>query len=183
MPEKFRNRYRIPSARLQSWNYSWNGAYFITICTQDKKHYFGEIADRRMQLSHIGILADILWYEIKSHAKNTELGEYIIMPNHVHGILILVDDDLNRSCRDRDRRDKACLVSTTTTWISPHFVRRNDTCRQQYLISNQNHYRNSQPESDAGYVILLVFLSSVRIKSTQQYFFLFLKGQSDILYQ
>ena len=42
-----------------------------------------------MQLSHIGILADVFWYEIKNHAKNIELGEFVVMPNHVHGILIL----------------------------------------------------------------------------------------------
>ncbi len=87
--KKFKNRYRIPSARLQSWDYSWDGAYFITICTNNKKHCFGEIVDCRMQLSHIGILADVFWYEIKNHAKNIKLGQFVVMPNHVHGIIIL----------------------------------------------------------------------------------------------
>jgi hypothetical protein len=43
--DKFKNKYRIPSARLQSWDYGANGAYFITICTQNREHFFGEIVD------------------------------------------------------------------------------------------------------------------------------------------
>lgn len=89
MNEKFQNKYRIPSARLKNWDYRKTGAYFITICTQNREHYFGNIINGEMQLSGVGILADVFWYEIKNHAKNVELGEYIIMPNHVHGILIL----------------------------------------------------------------------------------------------
>ena len=105
--EKFRGKYRISSARLQSWNYSWDSAYFITICTKAKAHYLGAIANGEMQLSHLGILADVLWYEIKHHARNLELGEFVVMPNHVHGILIL---DNNGT----DGRDRACPVSTPT---------------------------------------------------------------------
>jgi len=94
MPEKFQNKYRTGSARLQTWDYRWQGAYFITICTHEKLHYFGEIEDEKMKLSHVGILADALWYEIKNRA-NVELGKYLIMPNHVHGILILGAGDDN----------------------------------------------------------------------------------------
>lgn len=71
---RFNNKYRISSARLQSWDYGWNGSYFITICTKYRKNYFGEVLDRKMQLSHIGILADMFWHEIKNHAKNIILG-------------------------------------------------------------------------------------------------------------
>ena len=87
--EKYKNKYRIPSARLQSWDYAWAGAYFLTVCTQNREHYFGNIMGGKMQMSEIGIIADILWYEIKNHAKNVELGQFIVMPNHIHGILIL----------------------------------------------------------------------------------------------
>jgi REP element-mobilizing transposase RayT len=89
--DKYQNKYRIPSARLQYWDYRWAGAYFITICTQNREHYFGEIHDGQMQLSGVGIMADILWYQIPHHSKNVELGAFVIMPNHVHGILILTD--------------------------------------------------------------------------------------------
>ncbi|MCZ4221950.1 transposase [Pedobacter rhodius] len=89
MNEKYENKYRISSARCQNWDYASEGAYFITICTKDRQHYFGEVANGRMLLSNIGIVANLMWYEIKNHNKNVELGEFIVMPNHVHGILIL----------------------------------------------------------------------------------------------
>ena len=89
--EKFQNKYRIPSARLQYWDYRWAGAYFITICTQNREHYLGEIVNGQMQLSHIGVIADILWYQIPHHAQNVELGAFVVMPNHIHGILVLTE--------------------------------------------------------------------------------------------
>jgi len=89
MMEKFKNKYRVPSARAAWWDYGWAGAYFITICTANRIHYFGEIHDGYMQLSHLGILADVFWHEIPHHAKNVEFGAFVVMPNHVHGILIL----------------------------------------------------------------------------------------------
>ena len=98
MAEKFRNKYRIPSTRLQNWDYGWDGAYFITICTKNRVKYFGDIIDRRMHLSPIGVLADVFWYEIKNHTHIVELGAFVVMPNHIHGILILDngnDNDAN----------------------------------------------------------------------------------------
>jgi REP element-mobilizing transposase RayT len=89
MAEKFQNKYRVPSARLQHWDYGWDAAYFVTICTKDRECLFGEIVNGTMNLSGIGIIADVMWYEIKNHAKNIELGEFVVMPNHVHGIIIL----------------------------------------------------------------------------------------------
>ncbi|MFD1603222.1 transposase [Flavobacterium artemisiae] len=91
---KFQNKYRISSIRAQWWDYGWNGAYFITICTQDRKHYFGEIHNGKMILSEAGIIADILWHQIPMHHKNIELGDFVVMPNHIHGILI-IDKQLN----------------------------------------------------------------------------------------
>ncbi len=108
--KKFKSKYRIPSARLQTWDYSNNGAYFITICTKNKHHYFGEIIHGKMQLSHIGVLAGVLWYEIKNHALNIELGDFVVMPNHVHGILLLNDGN-NHNYHHVSRRDKVCLIS------------------------------------------------------------------------
>jgi len=87
--DKFRNKYRISSTRLQNWNYRWNAVYYVTICTRDQHCYFGEIAEGRMVLSRIGIIANVLWHEIAKHCKNVELGPFVVMPNHIHGILII----------------------------------------------------------------------------------------------
>lgn len=85
----FDNKYRIESTRLKNWDYAKQAAYFITICSKDKKHYFGKIENDKMNYSPIGAIADVLWHEMKKHKENMELGEYVIMPNHIHGILIL----------------------------------------------------------------------------------------------
>jgi len=87
--DKFQNRYRISSTRLENWDYGWAAAYFVTICTACRTCNFGDIMDGEMQLSNTGLLADVFWHEIKNHSKNIELDAFIVMPNHVHGILIL----------------------------------------------------------------------------------------------
>jgi len=90
---KFQNKYRSESARAQWWDYGWNGAYFITICTKNREHFFGEIQHGKMELSPLGVIADILWHEIPNHASFVELGDFVVMPNHIHGILILDNPD------------------------------------------------------------------------------------------
>jgi hypothetical protein len=97
MTEKFKNRYRIESARLRNYDYGKNGAYFVTICTKDRQHFFGEIIHNKMILSEIGNLTNEYWYEIPEHFPFVKLGAFIAMPNHIHGIVII---DKNIYCRD-----------------------------------------------------------------------------------
>ncbi len=89
MAEKFRNKYRVPSARLQNWDYGSNGAYFITICTKEMQHFFGEVVDKNMILNSVGLLAEEYWTEILKQFPYVEFGNFQIMPNHMHGILII----------------------------------------------------------------------------------------------
>lgn len=89
---------------MQGWDYGSDGAYFLTICTKDRGHFFGEIKNGRMRVSPAGAIAHVLWYEIKNHARHVGLGEFVVMPNHVHGILVLDGVD--------GGRDVACNVST-----------------------------------------------------------------------
>lgn len=116
MSDKFQGKYRIDSARLQNWDYGSNGAYFITICTQNREHYFGEIENAKMQVSPAGAIAHVLWHQIKSHAKNISLGEFIVMPNHVHGILILEENE-----PEGERTDVACNASTNASTGGSNF--------------------------------------------------------------
>jgi len=90
--EKYQNKYRSASARASWWNYGLDAAYFITICTGDRRYYFGKVINSKMMLSQTGIVANSCWHEIMNHAKNVELGEFVVMPNHVHGIVILKDN-------------------------------------------------------------------------------------------
>lgn len=105
MAEKFRNKYRIESTRLQNWDYGNNAAYFVTICTKNRIHYFGDIVEtqniasldvetqnivsQQMQLSEIGKIANQNWLSIPKHFPFVKLGNHVIMPNHVHGIIII----------------------------------------------------------------------------------------------
>jgi len=89
MPDKFKNKFRISSARIQSWDYGNNGLYFITICTKNRIHFFGECINGEMQLNDSGKLAEQFWIEIPNHFPFIELGNFVVMPNHVHGILII----------------------------------------------------------------------------------------------
>ncbi len=102
MSDKYQNKYRIASARLQTWDYRWAGAYFITICSKNREHYFGKIINKKMELSHVGVIANLLWYEIKNHSINIELGEFVVIPNHLHGILILNDNNPRNNDRIND---------------------------------------------------------------------------------
>ncbi len=89
MADKFQNKYRIPSARLQNWDYSENGAYFLTVCTKNREHYFGEIQGNLMVLNVAGIIAVETWKSIANNFPFVELGNFVIMPNHVHGVLVI----------------------------------------------------------------------------------------------
>lgn len=77
------------SIRLERYDYSSAGAYFVTICTQNRECLFGEVVDGAMQLNDAGKVAEQCWQEIPSHFPHAELDEFVIMPNHVHGILVI----------------------------------------------------------------------------------------------
>ena len=93
MPDRFRNRYRIPPARLSTWDYGSNGAYFLTICTANRQHFFGKIEDSEMQLSKVGEYCSACWMNIRDHFPFFYIDESVVMPNHVHGI-VLVENPL-----------------------------------------------------------------------------------------
>jgi len=75
--------------RLINYNYSKGGYYFVTICTKNKEEFFGNIKDKKMILNEIGLNAKKYWEEIPKHFSEIKLDKYIIMPDHVHGILII----------------------------------------------------------------------------------------------
>ncbi|MFA5769886.1 MAG: transposase [Patescibacteria group bacterium] len=81
-------RQRKPN-RLKNFNYSSSGYYFITICTKDRQKYFGNIINDKMILNQYGNITKQCWNDISKHFKNIELDEFQIMPNHVHGIIII----------------------------------------------------------------------------------------------
>lgn len=87
---KYKGKYRIESARLKGFDYSSDGSYFITICVHKMQHFFGHIENEKMHLNEIGKLAEKFWKEIPEHFPHATLNEFIIMPNHMHGIITLI---------------------------------------------------------------------------------------------
>ena len=86
---KYKNKYRIPSARAQGWEYGRNGAYFVTICTKDRGWIFGCVENGKMNLSEAGRITNTCWLNIPDRFLYVRLGKHVIMPNHMHGIVII----------------------------------------------------------------------------------------------
>jgi len=85
-PERHHRR----SVRLRGYDYSQAGAYFVTICTPDRACLFGDVADGVMRLNDAGRVVERCWHEIPIHFPHVELDEFVIMPNHVHGVIVIV---------------------------------------------------------------------------------------------
>ena len=79
------------SIRLKEYDYSQPVEYFITICTHDKKCVFGEVIEEQIRLSLIGEIVKNYWEKLPKHFPKVKLDEYVIMPNHIHGIIIITE--------------------------------------------------------------------------------------------
>ena len=118
MDRLFNNKYRIPSARLQKWNYASEAMYFVTICTKNMKNYFGEINGsmqiKTLQATKMGEIACSEWYrtlELRPDM-NLELGEFVVMPNHIHGIIMIGANEYNTRPNAMQFGDAMHCVST-----------------------------------------------------------------------
>jgi REP element-mobilizing transposase RayT len=78
------------SIRLKEYDYSQNGAYFITICANDREYLFGEINAGTNAHADAGKMVDQQWNKLSNRFQNIQLDEYVVMPNHLHGIIIIV---------------------------------------------------------------------------------------------
>ncbi|MBC7263420.1 MAG: transposase [Chloroflexi bacterium] len=104
--------HRRRSIRLRGYDYSQAGAYFVTICTQNRECLFGTIADGKMVLNPLGEIAAVCWNAIPVHFRDVELDEYVVMPNHIHGIIVILD-------RADYRRGTACRAPTMERFGRP----------------------------------------------------------------
>ena len=97
----FNNKYRIETTRLKNWDYGSNAAYFVTICTNERFHFFEKIENDEMILNDIGMIVHHEWLQtpIIRPDMNLTLGEFAVMPNHFHGI-ICIGENKNNSGRE-----------------------------------------------------------------------------------
>ena len=89
MAKLFKGKYGRKSTRLPYWDYGTNASYFVTMCTKHRIFWFGDINDGQMILSEIGAIANQCWLEIPEHFPFVKLGQHIVMPDHIHGIIII----------------------------------------------------------------------------------------------
>jgi REP element-mobilizing transposase RayT len=83
----YKNAYRAESHRKKGWDYGSNAFYFVTICTHQRLYFFGDICNNIMKLSEIGEIAEKCWLDIPVHFPFVILHSYVVMPNHIHGII------------------------------------------------------------------------------------------------
>lgn len=88
-PQKHHRR----SIRLKGYDYSQPGWYFVTLCTQNREMLFGDVVNGKMVLNSGGKIAKICWVDILTHFSNVDLDKFIIMPNHVHGIIHIIGNN------------------------------------------------------------------------------------------
>ena len=110
------HRHHRRSIRLRNHDYTQPGGYFITIVTHQRACLFGQIVNEEMQLNDYGRIADECWRAIPEHFPNVELGTYVVMPNHVHGIIVINE---NRTTMNSSSSVGAQHASP----LSPHRVK------------------------------------------------------------
>jgi REP element-mobilizing transposase RayT len=98
------------SIRLPGYDYSQPGAYFVTVCAHDRRPQFGEIVNGEMAPSEKGVAVQAAWAEIPIHFTNVECDAFCMMPNHIHGILFVLD---------QDGRGTACRAPTVERFSHP----------------------------------------------------------------
>jgi len=87
MPERFHRR----SIRLNGYDYTRAGAYYVTACTQERAHMFGDVADGMMLPNAMGTVVQRCWDAIPGHMPMVVCDAFVVMPNHVHGIIVITD--------------------------------------------------------------------------------------------
>jgi putative transposase len=92
----YQNKFRIESSRLKDWDYSTPWWYYVTICTKDMKCWFGIIKNGKMKLNDLGKVIEEEWSKTKEIRSNVDLDNFVIMPNHFHGIPIIKDVETSR---------------------------------------------------------------------------------------
>jgi len=91
----FKDKYLIESSRLKNWNYASGEHYFITICTKSRECLFGEITNGLMELSDMGQIALRQWNESFNIRKELSCDWFVMMPDHIHGIIVINDKLIN----------------------------------------------------------------------------------------
>jgi putative transposase len=80
------------SIRLKGYDYTSPGAYFVTVCVRDRECVLGDVSNGEMELSDAGHVVQACWDDLPNHYPHVQLDAFVVMPNHVHGVIFLLDD-------------------------------------------------------------------------------------------
>ncbi|MTJ53442.1 hypothetical protein FJR38_12710 [Anabaena sp. UHCC 0253] len=130
------------SIRLKGYDYSQQGAYFVTICTYQRNCLFGEIVDDEMKLNTNGEITRGSWLSIPRHFQNVGLDEFVIMPNHLHGIIIIAEEGEALAISNDQNQQKLssqCFAPTTPTTPTGEKIKINGTKPQSLAAIIQNY--------------------------------------------
>ena len=112
MSNKFQDRYRLKSTRLKHWDYNSCGGYFVTICVKDHACMFGNIEGGQMVLNELGHEAKNIWDQTPKHFSHVLMDEYVFMPNHMHGIIMMRRDAIYGVSMRESKPKSSGIVST-----------------------------------------------------------------------
>jgi REP element-mobilizing transposase RayT len=107
------------SIRLPDYDYTRPGAYSITVCAFERKLLFGNVTDRQMVLNESGKIVESCWREIKNHFSNIEQPAFVIMPNHIHGILVIDESVATRHAVSDSSKSSKSTVSSSESFGRP----------------------------------------------------------------
>ena len=151
--EKYQNQYRIPSARASWWDYASEAAYFITICTHERECFLGNVINDEMILSEIGTIVYQEWLNtfVIRPDMNIQPGEFVVMPNHFHAIVIIGENEYNHQIEPNNTfspqlKNLASVVrgfksAVTHHARSVHFAFAWQTRFHDRIIRNQKEYQ------------------------------------------
>jgi putative transposase len=131
----FRNKFRNESFRLNGHDYSANSTYFITICTRLEISYFGNITGGKMILSESGQIASKLWHELQEHFSFVSLDEFVVMPNHVHGIIIIESASEVRTLHEMSQKQQSPIVVRTLHATSLHSLTPEQKTKNEFMAA------------------------------------------------
>ncbi|MEA5594175.1 transposase [Rivularia sp. UHCC 0363] len=133
------------SIRLKSYDYTQEGAYFITICTKNKQCIFGDIKQGEIKLNSLGMIAYNCWQEIPQHFPHIKLDIFVIMPNHIHGILwinqTISKEDKPRQYGKMVAGSIPCVIRSYKSAVTRQI---NQICNQKSIspVWQRNFYEN-----------------------------------------
>ncbi len=155
----FNDTYRIPSSRLSGYDYSRNGYYFVTICTKNHASFLGYIKNNKMTMHPIGTIAERYFQEIPNHFPFTKIDALVVMPNHIHGILIIDKPDIVKT------HNYVSQQSPNTDTVKTHNYA---SLRSNKTVKNHTNQSNKfGPQSKNLASIMRAYKSSVKRYANQ----------------